>query len=86
MTPSEALELVEQALFAVAPDLADEPLDPDQPLRRQVEFDSMDLMHFVVELGRLGGIEIPESDYPELLSLHGAARYLAQRAGSTQRP
>lgn len=68
---------VREALYAVAPDLEGEPLDPQRRYRDQFEFDSMDFLHFVTELHRLTGAEIPESDYPKVETLAGAVEYLA---------
>ncbi len=72
---------VRAALYAVAPDLADEPLDPGQRYRDQFEFDSMDFLRYVVELARRTGVEIAEADYPQLESLDAAVAWLQARRG-----
>lgn len=77
----DALESqVRAALYAIAPDLAGEPLDPAQRYRDQFEFDSMDFLRYVVELNRLTAMDIPESDYPRLETLAGAAAYLREHS------
>lgn len=73
---------VRAALYAIAPDLEGEPIDPDRRYRDQFEFDSMDFLRYVVELHRLTGVDIPEADYPLLETLAGATAYIRDRAGS----
>lgn len=76
MNENTTMSQVRQALFAVAPDLEDETIDPKTPLRDQFDFDSMDFMRFVLELNALTGVEIPEADYPKLQTLVDCTDYL----------
>jgi acyl carrier protein len=80
MTPAELEKHVRGALYAVAPDLEGEPLDPDARYRDQFDFDSMDLLRYVMELHRRTGIEVPETDYRRVESLGGAMQYLGTRS------
>jgi acyl carrier protein len=80
MTPVELEQHVRGALYAVAPDLEGEPLDPDARYRDQFDFDSMDLLRYVMELHRRTGIEVPETDYRRVESLGGAMQYLGTRS------
>lgn len=73
--------LVKSALYRIAPDLEGEPIDSTRRFRDQFEFDSMDLMRYVVELHQRSGVDIPESAYPQLESLAGAVDWL-RRAGA----
>jgi acyl carrier protein len=68
------------ALYAIAPDVEGEPLDADIRYRDQFEFDSMDFLRFIMELHRLSGVDIPESDYPRLQTLGGGIAYLREKA------
>lgn len=79
MKPTDLDKHVRAALYAVAPDLEGEPLDPDRRYRDQFDFDSMDLLHYVTQLHRRTGIEVPEADYGQVESLRGAVQYLATR-------
>lgn len=72
---------VRAALYAIAPDIEGDPLDPDARYRDQFEFDSMDLLRYVADIHRRTGIDIPERDYPRLESLAGAVAYLRARRG-----
>jgi acyl carrier protein len=71
---------VRTALYAIAPDIEGEPLDADVRYRDQFEFDSMDFLRFIMELHRLTGVEIPESDYPRLQTLNAGIAYLREKA------
>jgi acyl carrier protein len=51
----------------------------DQALRDQIDLDSMDYLRFVVALHDRLGVDVPESDYPQLGTLDGIIRYLTTR-------
>ena len=51
-------------------------LDPDAPLRDQMDLDSMDLLNLVIRLNEVLGVEVPERDYPRLDSVSHAVAYL----------
>ena len=51
-------------------------LDPDQPLRDQLDLDSMDFLDIVMELRKRHKLQIPEEDYPHLASLTSCINYL----------
>jgi acyl carrier protein len=83
MSEEEITQIVRQALTAVAPESADQPLDPDLEFRDQLDLDSMDFLNFVLHLAKASGLTIPERDYPQLASLSGCLEYLSAR---TQEP
>ena len=72
--PTRILEL----LTEVAPDVDPATVDPDLEFRQQFDFDSMDMLHFVIALNKEYGIEIPEQDYQALRSLSACSAYVAQ--------
>ncbi|HVY64154.1 MAG TPA: acyl carrier protein [Gammaproteobacteria bacterium] len=74
------------ALVAVAPDVDPGTLDPAVPFRDQFDFDSMDHLNFVIGLHRALGVDVPETDYPQLASLDGCVRYLARALGAQAAP
>lgn len=51
-------------------------LDADQPLRDQLELDSMDFLDIVMELRKRHKLQIPEEDYPQLATLTSCVAYL----------
>ncbi|MCA8921144.1 MAG: acyl carrier protein [Planctomycetes bacterium] len=76
MTPSELRQTFLDALVHVAPDAEPDALDPDAPLRDQMDLDSMDLLNLVIRLNEVLGVEVPERDYPRLDSVSHAVAYL----------
>jgi acyl carrier protein len=66
-------------LRAVAPELDASALSMTQPLRRQVDLDSMDWLNFLVSLSERFGVSIPEADYAQLVSLGHVVDYLQAR-------
>jgi acyl carrier protein len=84
-TSTEALRsAIIEALLDVAPDVDANALDASVPFRDQFDFDSMDQLNFVVALHRRLGVDVPETDYPQLSTLAGCVEYLSRslRAGS----
>jgi acyl carrier protein len=79
MTDAELCDLVARSLYAVAPDIDGEAIDPDKSFRAQFEIDSMDFLNFVIGLHKATGVEILERDYPDLQSLSGAVAFLRDR-------
>lgn len=79
MNKDEIKALVLRNLYAIAPDLKDEPIDPGSNFRDQYDLDSMDFLHFIIAVHKEIGIDIPETDYPKLGSLNGCIEYLFAR-------
>jgi acyl carrier protein len=71
--------IVEQ-LQRIAPEVDTASLDSRQPLREQVDLDSMDWLNFLIALGQAFQVEIPESVYERLRSLEDLIRYLSAAA------
>jgi hypothetical protein len=76
MNDADLERQVRAALYAIAPDMEGEPLDPERRYRDQFDFDSMDFLRFVLELHRRTGVDVAESDYPRLQTLAGGVAYL----------
>lgn len=70
-----------QALQGIAPEVDADQLRADRPLRDEVDLDSMDWLRFISALHQRLGVNIPESDYPQLSSLDSLVGYLQQRLG-----
>jgi acyl carrier protein len=66
-------------LKTIAPEIEPESLVVDQPLRRQVDLDSMDWLNFLVALHKHLGVDIPEADYRQLATINDLVGYLARR-------
>jgi acyl carrier protein len=79
MTPDDVRRIVFEALTRIAPEIDAASLRQDQPLRDQLDLDSMDFLNFVVALHVRLGVDIPEVDYPRLQTLDGVVTYLAAK-------
>jgi acyl carrier protein len=85
MTGDELRRVILRVLGEIAPE-ADLPgLKPDVSLRDQLDLDSMDVLNFVIGLHETLRVDIPEADYPQLLTVNGAMQYLAAALDSPRR-
>ena len=83
MTSDEIRTIFLQILAEIAPEGDYARLQPDLPLRDQLDIDSYDFLNVVVALHDKLGVDIPEADYRELATLNSAADYLALRLPAT---
>jgi acetyltransferase len=79
MQNEEIRRAVQAAIATIAPEADLARLRPDQPIREQVELDSMDWMNVVAALHDRLAVEIPEADYGRLATLDSMVAYLASR-------
>jgi acyl carrier protein len=79
VTGDEIRTKVVEVLGEVVPELEASSLRAGEPLRDQLDIDSMDFLNFAIGLHKAFGVEIPEADYRELATLDGCADYLAAR-------
>jgi len=74
---------IRDVILEIIQDIDDEAeldsLDADKPLRDQVDLDSMDFLDIVMELRKRYKLQIPEADYPELITLNSTVTYLEPR-------
>ncbi len=70
---------VVSALTAIAPEVDPAGIDDDEPLRDQVDLDSMDWLSFLRRLHSRYGVDIPESDYQHLRTLRDVVTYVGTR-------
>ena len=75
----EIREAILAALSSVAPEADPATLDPKQPLREQLDLDSMDFLNFVVALHAALGVDVPERDYPKIGTLDGSIDYVSAK-------
>jgi acyl carrier protein len=81
MDRQELRNVVNAALVAIAPEVDPTALAPDQPLRDQVDLDSMDWLNFLIRLHERLRVEIPEADYAGLRTLDKLLDYLDAKLG-----
>jgi acyl carrier protein len=76
MNEAEIRIILQEELGNIAPEMDLQKLDPGADLRDALDIDSMDFLNFVIALHRRLGVEIPELDYPRLMTLNDAVTYL----------
>ena len=79
MTREEIISKLMDIITTVCPDEDFSDIDPDIPLRDQVELDSVDFLEIIMELQTRHGIEVPEEDFMELTTLNRCVDYLSPR-------
>ncbi|KJJ99649.1 phosphopantetheine-binding protein [Burkholderiaceae bacterium 26] len=84
MNEGDIRAIVISALRAIAPEIDAATLRSDQPLRRQVDLDSMDWLNFLLGLHDKLKVEIPESDYARLVTLDDVVAYIVKASAATQ--
>jgi acyl carrier protein len=79
MTGEQIRQTILDILERIAPDEDLSDLDDSKPFREQMELDSMDFLDIVMELRKMYRIQIPEDDYPHLVTMAGTVEYLQPR-------
>ncbi|MCK5916587.1 MAG: acyl carrier protein [Deltaproteobacteria bacterium] len=78
MNPEQIKQEVLAALLEVAPEIEIKTLDHEKNFRDQYPLDSIDFLHFILNIEKRLGIKIPETDAPRLSSLNGVIKYLVK--------
>jgi len=76
MTDTKLRERVLRALAAIVPEADFATLRGDLAFREQLAIDSMDFLNFIIALHKDLKVDIPERDYPRLVTLDGCVSYL----------
>ena len=83
MSDIDIRRVVEEELGNIAPEIDFATVDPAADLREAIDIDSMDFLNFITAIHRRLGVDIPEVDYPKLVTLNGAVAYIKSKLGST---
>ncbi len=75
----ELRSTVIRLLGAVAPEADLATISGSVDLRDQLDIDSIDLLNLIVSVHRELGVDIPERDYGNLVTLDGMCAYLAAK-------
>ncbi|MEQ8657793.1 MAG: acyl carrier protein [Hyphomicrobiales bacterium] len=78
MTPQEIRTVFLIELSKIAPDIDPSTVSDDDHIQDDLELDSMDVLNLVTALHVRFGIDIPESDYPQIATPALAVAYLAK--------
>ncbi|RIK40335.1 MAG: phosphopantetheine-binding protein [Chloroflexi bacterium] len=82
ITHEQARATILRVLTGIAPEIEPEAVDGALDLRDQCDIDSMDFLNLVIGVHQALGVDIPERDYPKLVTLDGFASYVAARSAS----
>lgn len=80
MTEEQARALIISELGNIAPEADFDEIDAGDDLREALDIDSLDFLNFITALHKKTGVNVPETDYRQLLTLKGAIAYLAEKA------
>ena len=82
MSNIDVAVVLREELGNIAPEIDLKTVDAGADLREALDINSMDFLNFVTAIHRRLGVDIPEIDYPKLVTLDGAVHYLeAKLAG-----
>ena len=84
MTEADLRAVLQEELGNIAPEVDLRTLDPSADLREALDIDSMDFLNFVIAVHHRLGVDIPELDYPRLITLDGAVTYLRTKLGPAE--
>jgi len=76
MSGSDIRKVVQEELNNIAPEIDLATMDPGADLREALDIDSMDFLRFITAIHHRLGLDIPELDYPKLVTLDGAIAYI----------
>lgn len=76
MSDIDIRKVLHEELNNIAPEVDMASVDPAADLREAIDIDSMDFLNFIIAVHRRLSIEIPEIDYPKLVTLDGAFAYI----------
>jgi acyl carrier protein len=79
MSTVDVRNVVRAELSNIAPEVDIAQIDGAADLREALDIDSMDFLNFITAVHHRLGIDIPELDYPKLITLDGAVGYLVER-------
>lgn len=66
-------------LARIAPEADLSTLPDSADLREELDIDSIDFLNFMVGIYESLGVEVPERDYPECVTIAGCVAYLTPR-------
>lgn len=79
MNENDILAVIRDELGRLAPEVDFEQANPNQPIQREFDIDSMDFLNFITALHERLGVNVPEPDYAKVATITGARAYLANR-------
>jgi len=81
VTNIDIRQVVNEELNNIAPEADLASIDPKADLREVIDIDSIDFLNFITAIHKRLGVNVPEIDYPKLITLDGAIAYLEKALG-----
>ena len=85
MTEVDIRKVLHEELNKIAPEIDMSAVDPTADLREALDIDSMDFLNFITAIHNRLGIDIPEIDYPKLVTLDKASAYIESKLEAKQK-
>ncbi len=85
MNDIDIRKIVKEELNNIAPEVDMDHIEPTADLREAMDIDSMDFLNFITAVTHRLSIDIPEVDYPKLVTLNGAVAYIGAKLRSSGR-
>ena len=76
MSNNDIRKVLQEELNNIAPEVDMASVDPAADLREALDIDSMDFLNFITAIHHRLSLDIPEIDYPKLVTLEGAIAYI----------
>ena len=86
MTDTDIRKVIQEELNNIAPEADLASVNPAADLREAIDIDSMDFLNFIIAIHHRLNVDIPEIDYPKLVTLDGAIAYIGTKLGSSKAP
>jgi acyl carrier protein len=77
-------KVLQEELNNIAPEVDIASVDPTADLREIIDIDSMDFLNFISAVHHRFNLDIPEIDYPKLVTLDGAIAYIEGKLQPTK--
>ena len=79
MSEQELRQTIIEVLCEIAPEIDPDAVPSDKDLREELDLDSMDFLNVLIALHERLGVDIPEADAPQLVTLDGGVAYLQSK-------
>ncbi len=81
MTRNELKKIFAEELESIAPEIDLSAIGENENIQEFFDLDSMDIYNLLAALHQRLGIDIPEKDAPQMLTVAGALDYMIARLG-----
>ena len=77
MTRTEIKDVIFRVLGRIAPEADLDELNPDDNIQKTLDIDSFDSLTFFIGINEELGVDVPEADYGQLVTLTDIINYLS---------